>query len=347
MKKISIISFTPCGYALARKIRDIFVSLGWDAAAERKHKGAADSVPVSVSQWAGQHFKTSDALIFIGAAGIAVRAIAPFVEDKAADPAVLVIDEMGNFCVPILSGHLGGANELAAMISGRTGIEAVITTATDLHGKWAADNFARKNNLKISDRKKVKELSVKALAGETVSVYIEGAFCQAEGILPEGLCLWEMGDAPPDVAVSIRRNPAWDKTLYLIPGAVAVGVGCRKGTKAADIEKEVRLAFGRNHLFFESASTVASIDLKREEAGLTEFCKKYGLDFVTYSPEELAGAEGEFTGSEFVKQVTGVDNVCERSAVRAAGGGTLVIPKQAGNGVTAAAAVRKWSVEFE
>lgn len=347
MKKISIISFTPCGYALAEKIRENLISLGYDAAAERKYKGVSDSVTGSVSQWAGQCFQTSDALVFIGAAGIAVRAIAPFVKDKAADPAVLVIDEKGNHCIPILSGHLGGANELAVQISQGIGAEAVITTATDLHGKWAADVFARRNNLKISDMKKAKELSAKILAGERISVYIEEAFCRTGLVLPEGLCLWENGETPPDVAVSIRRNEAWRQTLYLIPRTTAVGIGCRKGMQETDIERQVRQAFGEKNLFFESIFAAASIDLKKKEAGLTEFCEKYGLDFVTYSAEELGKTEGEFAASDFVKQIAGVDNVCERSAVRAAKGGSLIIPKQTGGGVTVAAAVRKWGVSFE
>lgn len=347
MKKISIISFSPCGYALAETVREALASLGYDAVAERKYKGADDSVPVSVSRWAGQQFKASDALVFVGAAGIAVRAIAPFVKDKTADPAVIVMDEKGNYCIPVLSGHLGGANELAKKISGMTGALAVITTATDLHGKWAADTFARRNNLKISDMNKAKELSSKALAGEKISVYIEERFCQIKAALPEGLYLWENGEEPPDVAVSIWQNDAWSQTLYLIPRAVAVGIGCRKGTGETEIESQVRQAFGERKLIFESIFTVSSIDLKKEEAGLLEFCKKYDLTLETYSAEELGNTEGEFASSDFVKQIAGVDNVCERSAVRAAGGGALILPKQVGEGVTAAAAVMKWSVDFE
>ena len=347
MKKISIISFSPCGYALAETVREALASLGYDAVAERKYKGADDSVPVSVSQWSGQQFKSSDALVFVGAAGVAVRAIAPFVKDKTADPAVIAMDEKGNYCIPVLSGHLGGANELAKKISGMTGASAVITTATDLHGKWAADMFARRNDLKISDMKKAKELSSKALAGEKISVYIEERFCRTKAALPEGLCLWENGEEPPDVAVSIWQNDAWSQTLYLIPKALAVGIGCRKGTGEAEIESQVRQAFGKRKLIFESIFTVSSIDLKKEEAGLLEFCKKYGLTLETYSAEELRNTEGEFASSDFVKQIAGVDNVCERSAVRAAGEGALIRPKQAGEVVTVAAAVRKWSVDFE
>ena len=334
MKKISIISFSPCGYALAETVREALASLGYDAVAERKYKGADDSVPVSVSQWAGQQFKSSDALVFVGAAGIAVRAIAPFVKDKTADPAVIVMDEKGNYCIPVLSGHLGGANELAKKISGMTGASA-------------ADMFARRNDLKISDMKKAKELSSKALAGEKISVYIEERFCRTKAALPEGLCLWENGEEPPDVAVSIWQNDAWSQTLYLIPKALAVGIGCRKGTGETEIESQVRQAFGKRKLIFESIFTVSSIDLKKEEAGLLEFCKKYGLTLETYSAEELRNTEGELASSDFVKQIAGVDIVCERSAVRAAGEGALILPKQAGEGVTVAAAVRKWSVDFE
>ena len=111
-----------------------------------------------LNDWAREMFASMDALIFIGATGIAVRAIAPLVQDKFYDPAVLVMDELGQFCILLLSGHVGGANELAETISQLTGSQAVITTATDVNHQFAVDVFARKNGLKIADRELAKEI---------------------------------------------------------------------------------------------------------------------------------------------------------------------------------------------
>ena len=124
-------------------------------------------------------------------------------------------------------------------------------------------------------------------------------------------------------------------TLHLIPEIVALGLGCRKGKEEAAIEEAVLEALSRNRLSIHSLMGAASVDLKAEEPGILDFCEKYGLDFQTYSAEELSEAEGDFTPSSFVKNVAGVDNVCERSAVLLSDGGKY-LKKAAGNGVTVA-----------
>ena len=107
---------------------------------------------VPVMQWAREAFADADALLFIGACGIAVRAIAPLCRNKAADPAVLVMDEMGRHIIPILSGHIGGANDLALLLAERTGAEPVLTTATDVRGVPAIDSWAMKNDCAIENK---------------------------------------------------------------------------------------------------------------------------------------------------------------------------------------------------
>ena len=114
-----------------------------------------------------------------------------------------------------------------------------------------------------------------------------------------------------------------------------------------EIEEAVFSLLQRNHLSIHSVKQVSSIDLKKEEPGILAFCQKYQLPFVTYSAEELLQVKGEFSASEFVKSITGVDNVCERSALLASGYGTMIQKKSAGNGVTAALCLEKWSVDFE
>lgn len=346
MKTVALISFTKNGSEVAKKVGAILKNRRDTVTLAKKYKGAKDSIEESLSEWTKEQFQKQDALIFIGAMGIAVRAVAPYVASKTKDPAVLVIDEQGKYCIPVLSGHIGGANELAELISERIGALAVITTATDLNKKWAVDVFAAKNGLKILDMKKAKEISARLLAGEKISVYIEESCCEIKGQMPKGVQLWTGKDAP-DIVIGIRNHPLWKEALYLIPQTVVLGIGCRKGIEENRIEEKVFQALKEADIYFESVSKTASIELKKEEAGMLEFCKKYRLDFEVFDAETLKKAEGEFTSSGFVKETTGVDNVCERSAVCGSHGGEIIIAKQAKDGVTVAAAVQKRSVRFE
>ena len=320
--KAAVISFTKAGYELGRRIRDWLQEQGYEAEAAVKCRDLEESIPESLDQWTRERFAEVDALVYIGAAGIAVRAIAPYVQAKTLDPAVLVIDEQGAYCIPLLSGHLGGANELALALAAAFGMEPVVTTATDRNGKWAVDVFAKKNGLLIRDMEKAKRISADLLAGKEV---------QEE----------------PDVYIGLLEHPGWRRALYLIPRAGVLGIGCRKGVSAEQIKEAVEKTLEAFHVCPECIGAVATIDRKAEEPGLLEYCRKKGISFLSFSAEELSEVEGEFSSSEFVRQVTGIDNVCERSAVKASKGGKLLIPKQKKDQVTAALAVTEWSVEFE
>lgn len=345
MKKVAIISFTENGSRIAKKVRGILSADGSRVSVAEKYKTAKAPLSEPLSVWMKKQFQEQEAIIFVGAAGIAVRAIAPYIESKVKDPAVLVIDEKGQFCIPILSGHIGGGNELARFISGKLGARAVITTATDLNHKWAVDVFARQNGLWISDMEKAKQISARLLNGERISVSVEDTCREIEGRVPEELFLCPEGKRP-DIYIGVRKNPLWEDTLSLVPREVVLGIGCKKGAKKEQIEGRVRRLLSGEGIFFESIGRVSSIELKKEETGILEFCEKYGLEYVTFSARELQDVEGDFSGSEFVKKITGVDNVCERSAV-CGSRGSLIASRQAEGGVTAAAAVRKWSIRFE
>ena len=112
----------------------------------------------SVGDWTLKHFEQADALIYVGAVGIAVRAIAPYLKDKMTDPAVLAVDEQGHFVISLLSGHVGGANRLTERIADMIGAQSVVTTASDVQGKTAIDEWAKERNLVISDRELAKKI---------------------------------------------------------------------------------------------------------------------------------------------------------------------------------------------
>ena len=164
--KIAMISFTGNGRRLERSLAHELEKEGHQVLQAVKCKeleSDKDAVKCSAREWTGEQFRTRDVLIFIGAVQIAVRLIASFIGSKTTDPAVLVLDEKGQYCIPILSGHIGGANELAERIAEMAGALPVITTATDIRGKWAIDVFARKNHLYIEDMQKAKQISAKIL----------------------------------------------------------------------------------------------------------------------------------------------------------------------------------------
>ena len=286
----------------------------------------------------GACFSSMDALIFVGACGIAVREIAPYVQSKKTDPAVLCIDEAGRFVIPLLSGHIGGANALALLLGRGLGATPVITTATDGRGLFAVDTWAKGQGLAIGNPEKIKEVSGRLLEG-----------------LPVGLCSdlplqgpWPQGVEPAPAEschIRITAGRQAGQALHLIPPSLVLGVGCRKGTGQPALERAFQRLMEAYRLAPQAVCQAASIDLKGEEPGLLAFCRAHGWPFVTYSARQLAEVEGDFTPSDFVRQVTGVDNVCERAAL--AQGGVLLAPKQAGEGVTMALARRPVTLYFE
>ncbi len=327
-----------------------------------------------LKDWCRAQFEShSDGIIFVGAAGIAVRSIAPFLKSKTTDPAVLVIDEAGQYVISLLSGHIGGANRLALMVAEMINAVPVITTATDVNGKFAVDVFAKDNHLKIGSMKAAKEISAAILRGEPVGLYCEGKIkgtvppelriiqennrkkCGAEFKGRDETELAESGSGIEKgcprylICICGRLPKVFDQViLHLIPKSHVLGIGCRRGKTEGEIEAEVSHALAQAEVSMDQIFAAATIDLKKEEQGLLAFCERHGLKLETYTAEELLEVPGDFSSSEFVRKTTGVDNVCERAALRMAGaGGRLIQKKYAGNGVTAAVAVRDWSVHFE
>lgn len=342
---ISIISFTLKGGNLNKRINE-FLSSKQNNVTSFTTKSLYKELNIdqitTFKEWTEEAFNKNDALIFIGASGIAVRAIAPYIKSKDVDPAVIVIDEEGNFVIPVLSGHIGGANDLAKEICDYTMSIPVITTATDINGKFAVDNFAVKNKLIIKDINKIKVISSNILKGNKVSLLCDG---HIEGNVPSELSLSSEGDV--GIVISAMDKDCFKERIKLIPKSLVLGIGCKKNTPMENIEELVLEVLQHNNIFMESIKMVASIDLKKHEEGLINFCNKYNKEFKVFSASELEKAKGEFTSSTFVKSITGVNNVCERAAVVASKQGNLIIKKTSKNGVTVAIAEEEWSVRFE
>lgn len=307
-----------------------------------------------IADYVKEYF-SKDALIFIGAAGIAVRMIAPFIKHKTTDPCVLVLDELGQFVIPILSGHIGGGNDLALQISSFFGSTPVITTATDVNHLFAVDSFAVKNNLVIDNLTLAKEISAALLEKKTVGICSQFVVTDKEKERIPSCLTWIPDGAAHSPAyliqISAKSTPATtklapDHILHLIPKVLVLGIGCRRGVSCEQIEQLVFPTLEQYEIDIRAVFWAATIDLKADEPGLIEFCRKYHWDFVTYSAEQLSHIQGNFTGSDFVKSITGVDNVCERAALAGAGTTNLWVPKHSLNGVTVAVAVKQPEIKF-
>ena len=352
--KISIISFSRKGWQLGTQLSDQLREKGEDVKSWVKSRYVEGAMEESLEAWTKQRFSDSDALIFIGASGIAVRAVAPWIKSKGSDPAVLVIDEGGNFVISLLSGHLGGANRLALAVSQMINGIPVITTGTDVRQRWAVDLFAKENSCTIDDLKKIKWISAALLAGERVDFF---SLVPYQGEVPEGISPWEEGKEKRQIGIALspfhRHGTLFCHTLQLLPRCVSLGIGCKRGTDAERIRETVEEALQRADIDKRSICAVGTIELKQDEAGLLAFCRELGLEPRFYSAEALREVPGEFQHSAFVEQVTGVDNVCERSAMLAAaeaegeGEIELLSEKYGKNGVTVAIGIKKRSVKFE
>ncbi len=287
----------------------------------------------------GALFRWSNALIFVGACGIAVRKIAPHLESKQSDPAVLCIDELGSFVIPLLSGHIGGANALARELAATLGATAAISTATDINGRFSVDSWAAENGFSLSSMQLAKSVSAAILEQDLPLA----SDLPIRTVLPPGLFAGESG--PLGLCISWEEKSPFTKTLRLIPPLLHLGIGCRKGTTAAAIGQAVDAVLKENKLDRRAIRCVASIDLKAEEAGLLAYCRENGWPLACYSAAELSAVPGNFSPSPFVQRVTGVDNVCERAALL--GAKRLLVLKSAADGVTVAIAAEDREVRFD
>jgi cobalt-precorrin 5A hydrolase len=337
--KIALFAYSQTGIATARAVMETLSGQTLDAfTAQRLADDRFSAIPSPSAPFFAEIVSRYDALVFVCSCGIAVRCIAPHLRDKAHDPAVICMDELGHFVIPILSGHIGGANELARRIAAQMQAVPVITTATDVHRKFSADAWAAANGYVIDDLKAAKMVSA-AILERPVPMLCDLPLRSAypDGIVPgsEG----ELG-----ILVSYRRVAPFSTTLRLIPRILHLGVGCRKGTEESVLERAVFSVLDAEGIDYRAVKCVASIDLKAREPGLLRFCEKHDLKPAFYSAQQLSAVPGAFTASAFVQDVTGVDNVCERAALL--GAERLIVNKTAIDGVTVAIAAERMEVNF-
>ncbi|WP_084448780.1 cobalt-precorrin 5A hydrolase [Desulfovibrio inopinatus] len=325
---IAIYALTPDGARLGDALRrafdgTLFLPMRW----AREHNATGFERIVDA---VAEGFERYDGLIFLTACGIAVRSIAPLLQGKTKDPAVVVMDQAGRFAISLLSGHLGGANGLAEHIAAVTGGTAVITTATDVIGAPAIDIVAKQARLRAAHDIGFREIAAALAAGEPVSLF------DPQGLLPltpkeSGCFVWASAplgpaETDPEVVVDFREHRNRPGRLVLHPPVLVAGVGCRKEASAEDILECITLALSKANLAAKSVAIVTSIDAKSEEPGLLAAATALSAKTLFFSAEEL-GSVTTPTPSRTVERHMGVKNVCEAAAMLAAQTNRLLVTK--------------------
>lgn len=290
-------------------------------------------------------WQESTVLIFVMATGIVVRQIANLIEGKDRDPAVLVLDEEGKFVIPLLSGHLGGANAWARQIADQIGAVPVITTATDVRGMTAPDEYARRYGWKVEPIHHLPAVNRLLLEQKRLKVWAKHPLKPEHKTLAEDIHYQFLSEGEQDQAnviidafPSLRIKP---DCLYLIPPILSVGVGCRRGVAREVILERIKLAVEELGASLKAISGIYSIDLKADEAGLIEAAQYLRVPFQTFRGDELQAVnqQEQLSKSNFVSKKIGVDGVCEAASLLGARKGRLVLPKTKGQGVTVAISI--------
>jgi cobalamin biosynthesis protein CbiG len=330
----AIFYITKAGHKLAERIQALYP----DAKVLKfTSVGASHELPL---QW-----RECKSLIFVMATGIVVRTIAPLLKDKRTDPAVVVLDEKGDFAISLLSGHLGGANKLAVEIADFLGGQAVITTASDVQGRIALDIWAEEKGLYAEDYERLKRLSAKIVNGKSVKVYTGNAI-----VLPEVPDEFKIVGSSDKAEIIISEELYKRKALYLRPRNLFAGIGCNRGTSQDEIQNEFTLLLKKNRLSVHSIAGIASIDLKIDEEGLLEFADDNGLPIRFFPGDALNAVSDELgiKGSKQVRAATGAVAVSEPAAVLAARQASdrvkIIIPKVKRGNVTLAIAKAKYTL---
>ncbi|MEW6658084.1 MAG: cobalt-precorrin 5A hydrolase [Thermodesulfobacteriota bacterium] len=337
-----IVALTPQGAALARRLcKNLAGAQCW---LPRGQAGEDPGVRAfhQLAPVFQEAFQAGENLVCIMAAGIVVRSIAPYLRGKDTDPAVVVVDEAGQFAVSLLSGHLGGANDLARRVAEILGGTPVITTATDIQGLPALDSLAAARGLSIENLAAVRQVHMALLSGNKVRLVDPDGFLA--DLIKENPGLFSRGNdldaalagAGPSVYVGFRERawpPGW---LVLRPQNLVAGMGCHKGTPAPEILSFIKETFRQEGLSLASLKALATIEAKKEEPGLRQAAADLGVEFIWFTAEELKTVTVPHPSPQVVRHL-GVASVSEAAALKA-GGVELILTKVKGANATLAVA---------
>ncbi|NDV19674.1 cobalamin biosynthesis protein CbiG [Pseudodesulfovibrio sp. JC047] len=334
-KKIAYYALTSKGHTIVSRLA---VKLGGTVYASRRLEAEGATPFDSLSDLIAATFNAFDAHVFVAASGIVVRCLAPHLQSKETDPAVVCLDQEGKFAISLLSGHLGGANELATQCARVMDGQPVITTATDSVGVLSIDMLAQSRGLAIGDISKVKYVNMALLEGLLVQLHDpEDWLGLAWNMNFEGVNSVEDWDTSrPGVWVS-WQNDCPEGALCLHPRTLHMGIGCRRDVSKEEILDHVHTIFAAKGLALKSVASLGSVEAKRNEVGLLEAAEDFGVEPVFYSTKQLASIDVP-SPSDMVLAHMAVPSVAEASALLASHGGELIVTKQKTSTVTLAVA---------
>lgn len=349
-KPIRVIALTRRGTALAARISSVmpdstaFAPTRFAREGGRNAPGSVVGFDIPAAELIKSLWRDSGGFFLVMASGIAVRSIAPLLFDKKIDPAVVVLDQNGRFAVPILSGHLGGANDLARELAEKIGCQAVITTATDTAGAPALEVWARQNNLAVEGG--AVKINAAWASGDPVCLYVDPSLAMPPALndlAPHIDLLTEsINDAASfngaRAALTHRLVGSVGASVYLRPRCLTLGVGCHRGIAPAELEREVRDALTRAHFSSQSIKVVATVESRGNEPAVVLLAQSFGAELQAFSAKVLSEVLGP-TPAATVARLAGTPSVSEAAAIISSGGGALLLPKIKGKGWTMAVAL--------
>lgn len=314
--KIACLTFTSSGEAIAQRIKS---STNYEV-----HLYSKENYKSNINDI----FKQYDGIIFISSTGIAIRISSPFIKSKGSDPAIIVVDDLGRYSISLLSGHIGGANELAQSIADCLKCQAIITTASDGRGIEAVDMFAKRNNLFIENLEEAKKITSMMIEGEVIKL-------ESEIKAKIGYNNIENKNEAGAIFVSSKLNINYDKPRCVLrPKNITVGLGCRRGKTVDEIVSALTKLFYDNNLSVKSIKQIATVDVKQDEIGIIDACTYLNCKMVIIPREAIKMVQDKFKKSAFVEGTIGVSSVCEPCAYIS--GGDLIVGRTAINGITIA-----------
>jgi len=344
MKKIALVAISNKGLLLGDRIYDLTLKVERFCISKFTKEGW-NSQYSTLSELMTKIFPKFHGFILVMAAGIAVRVIAPLIQDKTQDPAIVVMDENNTFAISLLAGHLGGANKLTEEVAALTGSSPVITTATDINKLKAVDVLASEWSMDIEPVKNIKLFNKALLNGANYTFFVDQEICFPQKTLEirplanfkELHSDWNVL-VTPKIIECLKEN-----TIFLRPKNLTLGIGCRKNYPREKLLAIVDNFLDEQKLSRKSFASIATIDIKSGEDAIIALQTHLNIPLITYPQEKLnkciEESNEEISNSEFVKKTVGAACVCEPAALLAAKEGKILVKKTIYEGVALAVAV--------
>lgn len=335
MDKISILAITKNGINIGTKLKEIYPD--WRVFAPMKfndERGNISWYSENTSEKIVELFKNNDALICLFSLGAVIRLIAPVLKDKKTDPAIIVIDDKTNFVISVLSGHIGGANELTEKIAEKLNATPVITTAADVNKTIAVDLVGRDLGWKIDDDSTVTKVSAYMVNEEKIGIYQDVGERNWYKILPKNVEIFNSIDELKNsdskgfliITDKIIDGDFLRESVVYRPPSLIVGIGLHWDTTKETIKQGIDFCMKKFNLSQKSIAKLVSIKKPEDVKGLIDIGKEMNIPVEYLNREELAEISAP-NPSETVKAFEGTSSVSEAAAIKASGG-KLIVEKQ-------------------